>query len=214
MEKIDNIKDSSNRIRIARIVTNLSRKEFCERHSINYNSLSALESGKLPLSENKAEEICKALKQEKVFCSPKWLLTGKGSAPQEIKINIKKLHLPNINNLDFSKELDIYKEAEFFLTNTKNSIVIAVPDDSMSPFYQKGDLVGGIFVKENKIEPLLNKVCIIVLNNGDELIRNLSKKEGLYYFSLMNPFCKIEASINESPSIKGAAKIIWHRKLS
>jgi hypothetical protein len=134
-----------------------------------------------------------------------WLLKGEGPSPfGEEGGNQKAGALPGV-----------YAERDFFLKNNPGSLVQTIPDNAMSPYFTKGDYVGGVKVDiqsaTNGQEMGKGAYIIYLENNPEPLIRFLKKDAAGQLL--------IHANLNElghdfiiQPDIKEAYQIIWHRK--
>lgn len=195
------INDLSKRLRMLRILTGFNRKEFCQRHSINENTLTSLELGRLKASENKIDELIKAYVMEGISFAEEWVLTGKGEIPKKVS--------ESENTVYFQETSGIIGEADIFKRRNADSIVQIIQDDSMLPFYEKGDYVGGIIATE--IESLLSQKCLVEVKKEVFIPRILRKVDNFFLLCASNEKAKSE-QFSIKKEISRAAKIVWHRK--
>lgn len=201
------------RIKIARLLTNLTRKEFCEKYKINAHTLLSLETGRLSLSEKKTKELIIAFMHESVICTANWILEGKGAIPRKLQDihNIERdgQALEEVDDID--EGISIFKEIEVFSNGSKNAFVTIINDDAMLPFYNVGDYVGGCFLPKEKIGDLSGEFCIVELKKDTFLVRHLFKEGDRIVLSGSNPKCKLSRPLIATRKIMKAAKVIWHR---
>ncbi len=124
------------RIRLARNMVGLSRKEVEERFSISANTLQSWESDKNTLTQKGAKRLNEVFIQLGLLCSEEWFLSGNGQMPMLLK---EKLSLP----IDINEDICILREIEVFRAINPDPIVITISDNVMEPIYEIGDYVGG-----------------------------------------------------------------------
>lgn len=196
------LRSSGQRIRFARNMLGLTRKEIKDQFKISVNTLQTWEANKILLTEKGARKLNEVFIKLGLLCSEKWLLTGQGQIP------ILLQNLPPIND-DFS----ILTEIEIFKTLNPNSIVLIVTDNGMEPIFSIGDFVGGVKKENVELEPLIGENCIIETTGDDIFFRKLLRGSKKTFFNLA---C-VSLSTNQQPiipdvKVRSAARIILHRK--
>lgn len=157
----------ANRLREARKIAKLSLREMSNDDQINYYTLCGWESGKHGgLTERGAHKIIERLHVAGINCSIEWLLYGLGEKPTPIP--------PILFACQFTgmKEF-IHKQMELFSQIYPNFISTLVEDDAMSPHYNKGDLVSGLPLANNKISEANGQDIIVMLTNNATIVRKL-----------------------------------------
>ncbi len=197
------LQKASERIKFARYLTGLDRKEVEQRFSINYNTLQSWELERNPLSLRGAEKLSKAFLSEGVLCSTAWLLTGEGSLPSFITNCDNALHT----------EMNIFREIESFKTINPDPIVTLISDNSMYPLLEIGDYVGGTRLYSDQILELSGKVCVIETTDGVTLVKKLLYSSSSYSFNLIS----FDLDSEDEPilldvKIASAAEVVWIRK--
>ena len=137
-----------------------------------------------------------------------WVLDGVGSDPERIRyysdsnISVSLNALPSL----------IQKELDFFTKHNKNSFHLVVTDDEMSPVFIKNDVVAGIVCAPSNFSKLLGLNCIVKLDNGKTLLRNLSSGRGANLFTLvsLSPYAKVKVQQDIKP--ESIAPVLWHRR--
>ncbi len=211
------------RLRRARVLAGLTtRREFEKKHRISANTLQGWEQGKNPLSEKGAKRVVEAFNHEGLICTPEWLLYGTGMPPRPyemLRVGMNAQAALDLNSdidqLNLREEESIYKETQLFKEQYPGSIVIAVTDDSMLPYFKEGDYVGGVQVANEDIAKFVNELCILELDSNLILPRLLQKgsRDGhLYTASCMNPTSKSAPLNLIDVKVVSAAPIIWHRR--
>lgn len=187
----------------------VNRTEFCKLANMSYNSLKVWESTKIEkIRPEGAQKALNTFKTLGVNCSLEWLLYGKGEFPSFVEVPS-----PSPDNL-LTEEEKIYKELNYFKALHSNSVSLLITDTSMAPFYEPGDIVGGIKkTPEVEEESFIDRCCIVENNDGVKLIRNISlgNYKNTYNLSVL------ESNVLNFPTfynvtISYAAPIIWHRR--
>lgn len=204
------------RLRILRSIAGFStRKSFCEAMSIPLPTMESWEKNGGILSPKGATRLVQALQKIGVSCTEEWLLWGIGFFPQnKHALASAYLTFENKNKLINNSDEMIFKEISIFLNQSKNAVVLCVPDHQMYPFYEKGDYVGGLRLFNRDISQALGYNCIIEQEDGSVIVRRLEESLVKDHYSL---FCYTPSKHYSFVSacdipLKSAAPIIWHRK--
>lgn len=210
-------KAKGERLRRIRHLANLSREAFCADGEINLTTLISWEIGRFGgLSKKGAARVIARVAQEGVFCTPEWLLYEIGVGP-EVRGDFKKLHHQANDHDDemttISQNEIIVKELMFFRSLNKNTIDFIVNDDAMLPHYQVGDYVAGVKRYGSKIGSLISLDCIVQLNDGRVLMRNLQAGPDSS-FNLIPTNLKTQTcdALFYSVELIAAAPVLWHRR--
>jgi transcriptional regulator with XRE-family HTH domain len=207
-------RDRGERLRRIRNLANLSRKDLCDESGININTYIGYEVGRYGgLTKKGAYKIIEYLSSKGVYSSFEWIMNGLGLAPR-VETDINQ-HV-SVEKLDLSSEnLRIAEEITLFRKHYKNSFDYQIIDDGMLPIYDMGDYVGGICHISSAVDELIGYNCILQMENGEVIVRNLSygRKENHYTLSCTNPETGVNLPIIFDVKLIFAAKIIWHRKL-
>lgn len=216
------LRSPGERLRRARVLAGLTtRREFEKKHHISANTLQGWEQGKNPLSEKGAKRVVEAFSREGLICTPEWLLHGTGMPPRpyemlRVGVDAATVDLnSDLDKLNLQEEESIYRETQLFKEQYPGAIVIAVSDDSMLPYFKRGDYVGGVQVATEDVDKFLNEMCILELENNliiPRLLQQGSRQGMLYTASCMNPTCKTAPLNLIDVKVVSAAPIIWHRR--
>lgn len=197
------------RIRSARLTTNLSRSDFCNRHNISPSTLFSLEVGRINFTENKMHQLLTAFNFESVVCTSQWLLEGKGLPPYSF--DGQKFDQDTLCKND-TDAFSIFREIEVFKQGSDQAFVILVQDDAMMPLYKPGDYVGGKIVFEQEILNFIGKICLIETDKKEFIIRHLFQEDNYFILSGINPQSKICSPLLKIDSVRRIARILWHRQ--
>ena len=200
------------RIKRARMLAGLSRKDLEEKHGISIHTLQSWELGRNPLNHAKAANLVEILHQYDVSCSIDWLLGGSGKGPSVITNDFKNFPFldETVGNL-IASEQAIQKEIDFFKTNNPNAVVMMVSDDAMQPEYQSGDFIGGIkCIDRDKRNTCVGYDCIVETTEGT-FFRRLIKSEDKYLLVCNNNRTSVSDPVISADSILSIAPVIWHR---
>lgn len=180
-------KEVGKRIKMARQMANLTRKQFTDKYNINYHTLESWEKGVNSVSEENLTLLEGFFRAEGINVSKNWILYGNTQEIVDDMIKGKKdTQVEDIYSL--SGDLSYFKEIKFFLENVENSAITMVLDNSLFPFYCKGDYVGGIDTGGNDTKKYIGNFCIIHITNGDIVTRKvISVKENATTICSINP---------------------------
>lgn len=127
----------------------MSRKDFCQRHSIPEVTLKSWELSLKSISIKQLEKVIRAFEKEGMCCTQEWILKGTppspfarmetlqqtiGRAPQRFLLTPPHQQLQELSLKVF---YGIYPQGLHF----------TVPDDQMAPFFTSGDIVCGVAVE-------------------------------------------------------------------
>lgn len=203
------------RLKRVRNLANLSRIEMCEGTDININTLKGWEVSRFGgLSKSGAAKVVTRLASAGVVCSVDWLLYEIGTPPQvnlshmESAVEIEETALT-----EDKQKNQMTEELLLFRSHNPKSLDYIVPDESMLPSFNKGDMVAGIKIKN--LEDAIGQHAIVMLEDGRKLLRNLCKGNTPGRFTLLATHLESGAEdlVLSNMPIKMAAPVIWHRKL-
>jgi transcriptional regulator with XRE-family HTH domain len=205
--------DRGKRVKLARTLTNLTRKELFEKYNINPNTIRSWEEGANLLTEPKAINLVKIFNQEGIAINLEWLLYGQDlgfcSKPS---LDDKNQTLKDIVNI--RGDLKIIDEINYFKHNNLNAISAMIPDESLFPVFCPGDFVGGIKVMGKNLNELVGTFCIIVTQDEQTIIKKIfaHKEQNFFLVGGVNPFTKTNDLHHFTCLITAAAKITrhWH----
>lgn len=200
------------RIKTARSLAGISRKDLEQKYGISMHTLQSWELGRNPLTEKAASKLVEIFHSTGVSCSTQWLLNGSGKSPSLVASEF--VPFPTLDKDIaplFTQENAIQKEIEFFKANNPNALVIMVSDDTMEPTYSKGDFVGGIqYMDTSEIEKCIGHDCIVEISEGIYFRRLVQRKNG-YALVCLNSQTEIEDPVIFSKKLLAVTPIIWHR---
>jgi len=204
--------NAARRIKMARTLAGISRKDLEEKYGISTHTLQSWELGRNPLTEKAASKLVKIFHNTGVSCSMQWLLEGSGKSPSLLDSEFTPY--PAIDK-DIApllaQETSIQKEIDFFRANNPNAIVIMVSDDTMEPRYSEGDFVGGTqYLTLQKINECVGHDCILEIGDGTFFRRLMQRKNG-YALVCLNAQTEAEEPVIFAKTILAATPIIWHR---
>ena|GEM_PF-4331619 len=178
MENDDSVAAMGRRLKHIRKMAKLTLEELALKADVGVASLIFWEKakGSGPMRRSSMIKIISAIKKTGVECSLEWFISGKGKMPFITSEDIHKEH-----NSTLRKQIS--KEIEFFTDNHKDTIILEVSDDSMSPAIIKGDVVGGYWVNSSKIKN--NGIYIVDVFDSIE-IRFIEVKKEPRIFSASN----------------------------
>lgn len=194
-----------------------NRKDFCSQFNIPYDTLDAWERGKNPLTLKGAKRIVDVLRSVGIYCSEEWLMKGQGVSPRPLKEVIPHISIDSSTTLTlFEQYLNLAAEISTFITLNEGSIITIIKDETMLPFYEKGNYVGGLKLRRKDLGKAINKRCIIEFLDGQIRVGQLLKlNTSSYKVRALNKNVDIEHVIEEpSLEIASIAPVLWHRTFS
>ncbi len=198
------------RLKSARALTGFSQSDFCEKYNLSVGAFKTWESGKFVPRLANLQELCSCLEKEGIFnATTSWFLRGEGPAPTHVKGNtIEKSSIFLTKN-----DKDIQEEIELFTRNQqkqqKQIIISVVSDDLMSPYFSKGDIVGGVkFDKMSSISQITNKPCLIEIKENAYLLSWCFSDGTDIFFKYHN------SDLMYRVETKRIGLILWHRRLN
>ncbi|MEI6805568.1 MAG: hypothetical protein WCK49_03565 [Myxococcaceae bacterium] len=210
MDLIPGNEETALRFRIARGMVQINPKKFCEQYGLNRFTIQSWEMGHNHINIRTVVRFCEALSAEGVFCSPEWLLKGKGSTP--IKLSSRQdLALESLQIDSNEEHKYIQAEIQLFRDNQiqlgREPVVVELGDQAMKPYFNKGNFVGGYLLPERSIDTLLGQIVIVGIGQKNYVVRRLMK-ESTNYLLVPGDFTERAVSLK---SVENVAKIIWHR---
>jgi len=206
------------RLKRVRNLANLSREAFCAYGDINLTTLVSWEVGRFGgLSKKGAASVIARVAKEGVFVTPEWLLYEIGVGP-EVQVDYNKLpkskEKAKITTKLPSEKARIIEELMAFRALNKHAINFMVDDDAMLPHYQEGDYVAGTKRFKEKIKSLVGYNCIVQVNDGRIVMRNLQHgpRDGSFNLVPTNLQAKAKNAVIFDVELASAAPIVWHRR--
>ena len=201
------------RLRRARNLANLSRKELCSGDDLNINTYKGWEIGRYGgLPQAGCSKVVERLAQEGVRVTAEWLMHGAGVAPH-VQVGASLAGLANVSGSLFSQEDLIHNEILFFASQMKNSVHLIIADCGMEPFYSEGDYVMGVKLKGDGFDQSVGQNCIVELISGDVLCRRVRRGEGgEIHLSCLNLETRQSQPILYNVQLRFVAPVLWHRK--
>jgi transcriptional regulator with XRE-family HTH domain len=167
MVKENAVLERGKRLRALREQTGLSRIAFAKQLGISEHTLKAFENGSRELSPQGAREYSRIFLLVGMDVSFELLYYGREADFSEQK------------EAAISEEQNIDDEVMYFKKRNSSSIILKVQDSLMSPFYNKGDIVGGQkILNADQFSLTHGHACIIELTNGSQCLRRVLKSDG------------------------------------
>ena len=201
------------RIKVARVLSGLTRKQFCKKYNVNEHTYQSWEQGKVKFSYANASKIADFFQQEDVRCTAHWLLTGLGIQPTST--NSHAIYIKDFqSNTSLNEAENIEKENNYFKEINNNAITCVISDDALAPAYLQHDRVGGIILEDQKYSLHFNTPCIIQLPDNRILVRiftpgNIPNRYNLWS---INPKTLAEEPILYNSPVILVAPVVWWRR--
>ncbi len=211
------------RARSARKFAGLTMEQLNIQHNIPPSTLQGWENTGCTSLKNRsltlkgAQRLVFALKNEGVFCSIEWLMEGKGPGPSftsPLMQDKSDCHYDSQHS-SWTQDICLQNEIKAFEQNNPNPIVVLMPDDALSPLYDKGDIIGGIKYFFNDIARCVEHTCIIETNKSEVFVRKLQAGHNAHLYTLVphNSNTKSCDPIIKDVALKWVAPILWHRRI-
>lgn len=184
------------RIKMLRILLNLSRDDFCKRHNLNFNTVTSIELNRLKLSSKQLSKILHAFHQEGISVEESWIRDAQGTPPSHSFCGYP------------SSQENILKEWMRSFLQSRHTIIATVSGKSMEPFYEEGDLVGGIW--NTSPHSLIGKKCIVQVQSSLHVGILLRNRED--FMLVPQNTTQSFQILPLSPTSCRVAEILWHIK--
>ena len=207
------------RLKRIRNLANLDRKAMCSDDTINFNTLKGWENAKYGgLPVDGAEKVVRRVAKEGIICTTDWLLYGLGPPPAlhyDINTNPNTALSAKIVKNAAQEEKFIKAELSLFKKHYKDIAFMKINDDGMEPFYKINERVAGINYYNADILNFVGKDCIIQLEDGRILLRNIKENvgNGFYQIICLNLNAKVRELVIYNAKIKSAAPVMRHFKI-
>ncbi len=185
------------RMKSCRVLTNLNQEEFADEHQIPYTTIRNWEYGRVVPRLSGVNDFVESLKKNNVYVNSDWILYGEGYGPsffssQQGEIVLSKPEISDIDN--FKDECRKSK---------KIPIISQIDNDSMAPWFVKGDIVAGILVNPEQIDEELEKSqqtntypLLVRVQNGKYVPRWAKRLNGEWVFFSNEKFMEQYNSIS------------------
>lgn len=173
------------RLKRARQMAGYSRDMLAEKASVGKSSITYWEHAKSkPLSDKSMQKIITALQEAGVECSPAWILTGQDEPPR-LKTKHDIVFTTPSGITGEMGHLSMLDEMKYFSNSNAGSVICKIEDNSMAPYFTKGDFVGGIWEASHKLDK--PQICIVVFEEK-LLVREIvnGTKEGFFHLQTLN----------------------------
>lgn len=186
------------RLRLLRNMTGMTQAAFGKLCQVSEPSIRLWEKSQTTiLSEKGALKIINGLKSLGIDCSLDWILSGIGDLPiNQLFLTLTTQSEVNEEKVSFGT---LQPEINLFSKNHTGSIVTIVEDNTMEPFLQKNDIVGGTKLYGESMDHGLNRICIIEDAYKNIFIRRIIKNLSNQVFRL--GITNLNVNTNEAPII-------------
>lgn len=209
-----NLDTPGSRLKYLRSILRLTRAYIEKNYKLPEITLKSWENGTIKLSKNGIKRCVAVYKSEGLLVDECWLADGKGLDPT-VKLSIGHyFSMPSDANLPCeSDEIAMMRDANDYKNKYPNAVIMIVPNDEMSPYYEQGDYVGGRLRGVNALDFVINKDCIVCLKGGGQYFRRVFQDSlGRYNLVCLNPAGKIAEPVIFDANIEWAAPVSWIRK--
>lgn len=202
----EELKKIGTRVRATRILCGLRREDLAKKQDIGIASLKNWEQGRLLPKYDAIVATINTLKESGVFISLEWLLFGNGAGPNYYETN----NFNEKKNQDdwLDEQIKLFKKIERSLGF--NPITFILQDDTMTPMYKKGDLLGGVLVSHELVKTNLSistnyrHPWLISLTNGSFIPAFIYINNNRWFINTLK-----HSELKEIP-LPTIAKIKWH----
>jgi transcriptional regulator with XRE-family HTH domain len=181
------------RIKTLRTMLGMSRENFCQRHDINFNTLTSIELDRMKVSVKQLNNFIRAFAKEGICIQECWLKEGSGTPPEKSTQSIQ---------LDKKETHSFLQQWAKFFDQHQDSVVLQIKDPFMEPFYWEGDFVGGVWSSTPYL--LLGKRCLAQVDEKFH-VGTLHYTEDNFILAPSNS--NDIAVLTNSPPV---AEILWH----
>lgn len=141
-------KERGLRLRYARGLALLSRKELGKLIDYTERSAFSWEEGGSPIGDKIAFKVIHALQKHNVKCSYEWLMNGVGESPERIE-NLQNLILDS-SLIGADEQLLFETDIMLFKKRYPDSFVLEIRDDKAVPRYYRNDFLFAPRISQEK----------------------------------------------------------------
>ena len=209
----NSLSEKASRVKKARSLTSLSRREFCRRYEIPENTLREWENPKKSrngITDKGAKRLISALINEGVECTFDWILNGDGQGPAIIRTPASIVSIETWN-----QEESIICEMSTFKSQNPGAVVTVLTSDDFKPIYLKGDILGAIVGTDFNPFQLSGKICIFQKHSTSKpLIRKyfFDRNQKTHVLTVLDPTSPTEQTIVEYDNPCVIGEVIWMRR--
>ena len=203
------------RLKSLRQMAGFTREKFANNYAIPAGTLQGWECGRFGgLTESGAKRFIKAIREAGIQCSQDWLLFGIGPAPRPTE----KLYLDD-ETVSASKivegiyEPNIVAELEVFRHHYPDAAYTIVKDAMMLPRFVERECVAGIRRVGDTIATASGFDCIVELQNGNTLVRQVQVAQESEQINLVATAQSSANSVVSLGDVISVAPIIWQRRM-
>lgn len=174
------------RLKLLRVMAGLSRLSLAQLAGVSKTSISYWEHGTYrSISPRSLKKILEAAKEKGVICSESWLISGVGEPPKPLQ----SLVTSSQTNIETNLTLDSLSQnpeiTEFLSHHSSQgkTVILKVEHNGMSPFFEQGDILGGVFIPTKKLTLPNEAICIVKIN-GKLDVRKIRKGSTSNNFNL------------------------------
>ena len=142
----EEIKRISLRMKSARVLSGMNQEEFANANGIPHMSLKGWEMGKALPRQSGLLKFLNALLSNGIQVDSEWLLFGSGAGPTLVAG--ARPETPTGKSGYIDQQIALFKKEQ--VSKGLNPLVIEIKDGLMSPTYNLGDIVGGVFINQDE----------------------------------------------------------------
>ncbi len=191
------------RLTDVRNLLRMKRLEFSDFLAISQYTIRSWEQGQYGgLTEKGAMAIREKIMEKGLYFHEDWLMNGTGKFPIFLDAEEQQQTLQN------KDKILIQKESHEFQKNYPNHLILEISDLNMSPFFEVGDLIGGVIISPDHYATAIKMLCIFQPNEETILYRQFVENiHGHYIFQ--HPITHQQEIY---PSILKLAPMLWLRR--
>lgn len=190
IENDDSLVAVGKRLSILRTMAGWSRDGLSTAARVSAQSISYWENANGGvISAKSMEKIISAFRTKGIICSEDWIRKGAGDLPIQQSKSLRKALIQTSSD---TGDTQINQETALFLALEKEKgqreiIITKIENTSMTPVFERGDIVGGIFIPAHSVDLTKEQMCIIKFENKIDVRRvkkgTLPSTYHLSYFS-------------------------------
>ncbi|AZL16095.1 hypothetical protein EF513_06055 [Rickettsiales endosymbiont of Stachyamoeba lipophora] len=196
------LKTIAERLKYIRSLTGLNRTELSNNHTFPEITLRMWENNHKPLTDKGIRRCIELYHLEGIFVTEEWLKHGTGQPP---------IRYTSLTSFKANDEENLIKEQKYLKDLYPGITTYTIYNNDMTPFFNIGDLVGGIF-QESNFEGFHNKDCITKLSSGKIVFRRfMIAKNNSFNLIALNPQNDSDEPIIYNAHVKELAPLLFHR---
>ncbi len=204
LENDDSLVSVGKRLSVLRTMAGWSREGLSTAAKVSAQSISYWENANGGVVSAKSmEKLISAFLSKGIICDEEWIRKGTGDGPLQLKQGKSSRKLLTQSTNEFGNT-EINEEIALFLAlekekNQYETVITKMENNTMTPVFEKEDVLGGVLVPAHTVNLTKEQLCIIKFEDKIDVRRVkrgiIPSTFNLSYFSY-DPTCDLQLEMN------------------